>query len=310
KTGEVITAHTMRAGSGETSRLELAAERDAATERLTQVRVTAGELREAREGATESVEDARRLAKDALRTLREHDAALASHAEQVNRVTVQHEAAIAECDRLESGLAQAQAAVADAEAAAARAQGELEESESQPRPVLDASARDGLLEALEAAREGEVRARLEIGTLRERVRAAQARVASLERQRAQERDAAAEAARRAVIRRAQREAASAVAEEVPRVLDSIDRSVTEARVALASAESERSAHNEELTALRAQEGSLRERLAGLTESVHGLELQIHEKKLHLTSLLDRVASELALDEDILIAEYGPDQPVP
>lgn len=81
-------------------------------------------------------------------------------------------------------------------------------------------------------------------------------------------------------------------------------------MALAAAEAERSAQNEELTALRAQEIALRERLAGLTESVHGLELQIHEKKLHLSSLLERVASELALDEDILIAEYGPDNPVP
>ena len=310
RTGEVITAHTMRAGTGEASRLELAAERDAASERLAEVRETVAELREAREGSTEAVEDARRRAKDALRALREHDAALATHAEQVNRVTVRHEAAVAECERLEAGLAQVQGTVADAEASAERAKAELEASESEPRPVLDASARDGLLEALESAREGEVRARLEIETLRERVRAAQARVVSLERQREQERDAAAEAARRAVIRRAQREAASAVADEVPRVLDSIDRSVTEARVALAAAEAERSAHNEELTGLRAQEGSLRERLAGLTESVHGLELQIHEKKLHLTSLLERVASELALDEDILIAEYGPDQPVP
>ena len=58
--------------------------------------------------------------------------------------------------------------------------------------MLDATARDGLLEALEAAREVEVRARLEIETLRERVRSAQTRVASLERQREQERDAAAE----------------------------------------------------------------------------------------------------------------------
>ncbi|MGF2948171.1 chromosome segregation protein SMC [Microbacterium alcoholitolerans] len=310
KDGEVITAHTLRAGSGETSRLELAAERDAATERLTEVRVIVDSLREARTDATDRVEDARRRSKDALRALREHDAALATHAEQVNRVTVQHEAATAECERLESGLAQAQAAVSDAEKAAASAKEEFESSEAEPRPVLDASARDGLLEALESAREGEVRARLEIETLRERVRAAQARVVGLERQREQERDAAAEAARRAVIRRAQRAAASAVAEELPRVLDSLDRSVTESRVALTAAEAERSAHNEELTVLRAQEGSLRERLAGLTESVHGLELQIHEKKLHLTSLLDRVASELALDEDILVAEYGPDQPVP
>ena len=176
--------------------------------------------------------------------------------------------------------------------------------------MLDASARDGLLEALETAREGEVRARLEIETLRERIRAAQARVVALERQRENQREAAAEAARRAVIRRGQREAASAVAAELPRILDSIDRSVAEARLKLVEAESARSAQNEELTALRAQETALRERLARLTESVHGIELQIHEKKLHLTSLLERVSSELALDEDILVAEYGPDQPVP
>ena len=309
-TGEVITAHSVRAGSGETSRLELAAERDAATERLSEVRVIVDALREARTETTERVEDARRRSKDTLRALREHDAALATHTEQVNRVTVQHEAAVAECDRLEAGLVQAQAAVADAEAAATRSKQEFDDAEAAPRPVLDASARDGLLEALEAAREGEVRARLEIETLRERVRAAQTRVGSLERQREQERTAAEEAARRAVIRRAQRQAAAAVAEEVPRVLDSLDRSVTEARVALAAAEAERSAHSEELSGFRTQETSLRERLAGLTESVHGLELQIHEKKLHLTSLLERVASELALDEDILVAEYGPDQLVP
>ena len=309
--GDVITAQTLRTGSGgERSRLELAAERDAAAERLAEIQVVVDSLREAREEANETVETTRRQAKDALRALREHDAALATHAEQVNRVTVRHESAVAECERLEAGLAQAQAAVADAESKAQNAKAALDDAIAAPRPVLDASARDGLLEALELAREGEVRARLEIETLRERVRAAQARVAGLERQREQERDAAAEAARRAVIRRAQREAASGVAAELPRILDSLDRSVTEARLALAEAEAARSAQNEELVALRAQETSLRERLAGLTESVHGLELQIHEKKLHLNSLLERVSSELALDEDILIAEYGPDQLVP
>ncbi len=309
--GDVVTAQTLRTGSGgERSRLELAAERDAANERLAEVQVIVDSLREAREDANEAVETSRRQAKDALRALREHDAALATHAEQVNRITVTHESAVAECERLEAGLAQAQSAVHDAEAKAEAAKAELDAAIAAPRPVLDASARDGLLEALEMAREGEVRARLEIETLRERVRAAQARVAGLERQREQERDAAAEAARRAVIRRAQRGAASGVVQELPRILDSIDRSVTEARVALAEAEATRSAQNQELTALRVQETSLRERLVGLTESVHGLELQIHEKKLHLNSLLERVASELALDEDILIAEYGPDQLVP
>ncbi|GAB6858153.1 chromosome segregation protein SMC [Microbacterium xylanilyticum] len=311
RAGEVLTAHTLHTGSGgERSRLELIAERDAAVDRLSEVRVVVDSLREAREDATEALETVRRASRDALRTLREHDAALAAHTEQVNRVTVQHESAVAECERLESGLAQAQSAVADAETNADAAKQALAEAEAAPRPVLDASARDGLLEALEAAREAEVEARLGVETMRERVRAAQARVASLERQREREKEAAAEAARRAVIRRAQRETASGVAAELPRILDSLDRSVAEARLALAAAESARSAQNEELSALRRQDASIRERLAGLTESVHGLELQIHEKKLHLTSLLERVQSELALDEDILIAEYGPDQLVP
>ncbi|WP_460802214.1 chromosome segregation protein SMC [Microbacterium sp. GXF6406] len=309
--GEVITAQTVRTASGsDRSRLELTAERDAAQERLAEVRLTVDELREARTAASEKVDDTRRRAQEALRALREHDAALATHAEHVNKVTVRHESAVAECERLEAGLTQAQAAVSEAEKSAQAAQQELAAAEAQPRPVLDASAREGLLEALETAREGEVRARLEIETLRERIRAAQTRVVALERQREQEREAAAEAARRAVIRRGQREAASAVAAELPRILDSIDRSVAEARLKLGEAESARSAQNEELTALRAQETALRERLARLTESVHGIELQIHEKKLHLTSLLERVSSELALDEDILVAEYGPDQPVP
>jgi chromosome segregation protein len=309
--GDVITAQTLRTGSGgERSRLELAAERDAAAERLAEIQIVVDSLREAREDASEAVETTRRQTKEALRALREHDAALATHAEQVNRITVRHESAVAECERLEIGLAQAQSAVSDAEAKAQAAQAALDDAIASPRPVLDASARDGLLEALEVAREGEVRARMEIETLRERVRAAQARVTSLERQREHERDAAAEAARRAVIRRGQRETASAVADELPRILDSLDRSVTQARVALGEAEAARSAQNEELVELRAREASLRERLAGLTESVHGLELQIHEKKLHLNSLLERVSSELALDEDILVAEYGPEQLVP
>lgn len=311
KTGELVTAHTVRAGSGQgRSRLELAAERDAAAERLTEITVVADSLREALADTVRELESARQRTKTSLETLRAHDAALAAHAEQVNRATVRHEAAIAECDRLAAGLAQAQAAVEDAAGSARVADDQLTVALEAPRPILDASARDGLLAALEASRESEMRTRLDVETLRERVRAGEARVVQLERQREREREAAAEAARRAVIRRVQREIAADVTAKLPPLLDSVDRSVTQARVELATAESARTALTQELAGLRAQESEVRERLAGLTESVHGLELQIHEKRLHVTSLLERVASELGLDEDILVSEYGPDQPVP
>ncbi|GAA5027834.1 chromosome segregation protein SMC [Microbacterium fluvii] len=310
RAGEVVTAFTVHAGSGSgRSRLELAAERDAAAVRRTEMTVVADSLREALGDRTAHLDEARQRSKTALQTLRAHDAALAAHTEQVNRASVRHEASVAECERLEAGLAQAQAAVADADGAARVAQARLAEALEAPRPILDASAREGLLVALEATREHEMTARLEVETLRERVRAGESRVVQLERQRERERDAAAEAARRAVVRRAQREVAASVSAQLPAVLDSVDRSVSAARVALATAEAARSAVSAELTELRAQDGVVRERLASLTESVHGLELQIHEKRLHVTGLLERVASELALDEDILISEYGPDQPI-
>ncbi|MGB4778104.1 AAA family ATPase, partial [Microbacterium sp.] len=113
-----------------------------------------------------------------------------------------------------------------------------------------------------------------------------------------------------VIRRAQRERAAEVAESLPPVLDSVDRSVTQARVELQLAERARTALTSELAALRAEEIGVRERLSSVTESVHGLELQMHEKRLHVSSLLERVASELSLNENILVVEYGPDQPIP
>ncbi len=310
RTGEVYTQHSLRAGTGASrSRLELAAERDAAAERRAEMIVVADSLREALADSTRTLTEARQRTASSLATLRAHDAALAAHAEHVNRATVRHEAAVAECERLAAGLAQVAAAVTDAEIAARSAEDRLTAAREAPRPILDASSRDELLGALESARDAEMQARLEVETLKERVRAGEGRVQQLERQRERERAAAAEAARRAVLRRAQRDVAASVAAQLPAVLDSVDRSVSQARVELAAAESARTAVTAELAELRRQETGLRDRLAGLTESVHGLELQIHEKRMHVTSLRERVASELGLEEDILISEYGPDQPV-
>ncbi len=309
--GEVATARTLRAGSGSgRSRLELAAERDAAAERLSEIVVVADSLDEALGDASRALTEAQQRTKDALATLRAHDAARAARAEKRNRVTVRHEAAVAECDRLTAGLAPAQAAVGEAEEAARLAEAALARALEQPRPVLDASAREGLAAEVDAAREAELRARLDVETRRERVRAGEARIVQLEQQRERERRAAEEAARRAVIRRAQREIAAEVVGALPALLDSVDRSVSRARVELAAAESARSAVTAELGRARTDETGVRERLARLTESVHGLELQMHEKRLHVSGLLERVQSELGFDEDILVSEYGPDQMIP
>jgi chromosome segregation protein len=311
RTGEVVTARTLRTGSGAgRSRLELSAERDAATERLVEIRVVADSLREALAGEAAGLDAARGRVRTSLQTLRAHDAALAAHTEQVNRATVHHEAAAAECERLASSLTQAETAVADADAKARRADAELQSALEAPRPILDASSRAGALAALEGARDAEMRARLEVETLRERVRAGEAQVVAMQRRREAERAAAEESARRAVLRRMQRETASGVLAQLPAVLASVERSVADARLALAAAEQARAAQSAELVELRGEESSVRERLAAITEGVHSLELQMHEKRLHVQSLLERAMSELSLEENILLSEYGPDQPIP
>ncbi|MCU1577191.1 MAG: smc [Leifsonia sp.] len=311
KAGEVLTEYVLRGGSGaKQSRIELIAERDTASDRLGEVSSLIDRARFALAEQRGVLHVAKEQSATALAALREFDSQLAAQTEQLNRLKVQLEASQAEFDRLSAALALASESVADAEAAFERAKAELEIATSRPRPILDVSARDALAIELDSAREAEVEARLVVETAKERVRAEQARSEGLARQMEADRAAAAEAARRAVIRAHQVDAATAVLEVLPAVLDSVDRSVAEARVELAAAEAARASQNEELTTLRREENGLRERLQAITENMHGLELQIYEKKLHLSGLLERAGSELGLVEDVLVAEYGPQVAIP
>ena len=309
--GDVLTRSVLRGGSGAgRSRLELAAERDSASESLTEVSTGIERARGALDETRVALTAAKLAATEALATVRDQDAERAAHSEQVSRARAQAEAAEAEAARLGQGVDSAQESVREAESGVERVQVEHEEFAGRARPMLDASARDGLLADLEAARAAELERRIELETARERVRAAVDAAEHLDKRRIAEKAAADEAARRTVLRQRQVLRATAVAAALPSVQASIDRSVVEARVALAQRESERSAQNEELIDLRRTEGSLRERLAAITEGVHGLELLIYEKKLHVSQLLERAGDELGLVEDVLVAEYGPSVPVP
>ncbi|MEL0626410.1 chromosome segregation protein SMC [Salinibacterium amurskyense] len=309
--GDVLTQFVLRGGSGaKRSRLELVAERDAAADKLgvvtTQIERTSFELDEKRRELTSAKADA----EAALVALREYDAQLAAQSELLGRHRIQAEAAQAECDRLARAVDVAEEAVADATTEVARAQTAADKYQAAPRPMLDVSEREPMLAEVDAARAREVELRIQMETIRERVRAERARAEQLAAQLVREREAAEEQARLAVIRQRQMASATKVVEMLPAVLDSVDRSLSEARVSLASKEAERSAQNEELSALRREESALRERLSAVSESVHGLEMQIYEKKLHLSSLLERSGEELGLVEDVLVAEYGPEVPVP
>jgi chromosome segregation protein len=309
--GDVLTAHSLRGGSGAApSTLELVTERDAAAHRH-------GEVTSLVERVAADLGEHRTLfatvrdqARSAAAALREHRSRETARADRRNRLTVQVDAATAEFDRLSAAAALASAGVADAESAAATTAAAVDTARSQPRPILDVSARDSFFTELENARETEIEARLQVDTAKERLRVGQARVLSLTRQLEADRAEADAAARRAVLRRRQVAAASAVADALPAVLASVDTAVADARQRLAQAEAERASQNTELSGLRRAESDLRARLQVITENVHGLELASYEKRLQVSALLERAASELGLIEDVLVGEYGPDQPVP
>ncbi|WBU39190.1 chromosome segregation protein SMC [Homoserinibacter sp. YIM 151385] len=310
RAGDILTEHVLRGGTGGRSRLELAAERDAAEEQLVAVTTTIERSSFALAEARDGLQQAKSTAQAAAAALREHDQSLAARSEALARARAQVEAVEAESERLTQAVDTLAEAARTAEQAVDQAVIRRDEHAATPRPILDVSARDGLLAELEAARAAEVEQRVGLETARERVRAQRTAAESLRQQLEAERKAAEEAARLAVLRQHQVAAASEVLDALPPVLASIDRSTQEARVELARAEADRAKQNEELSGLRAQEAGLRERLQGLNESVHGLEMQAYEKRLHLSSLLERAAGELGLVEDVLVAEYGPHVPVP
>ena len=311
RAGEVLTDYVLRGGSGaERSRLELVAERDAAADRLTgvatEIERLAPELAELRDRFAAT----RTRAKEAAAAARDEEARVTSHGQQLGRLRARVEAAEAEVDRLSDALDASVEAVDAASRAVDAASAAHDEHAARPRPLLDASARDGLLAEVESARAVETERRIALETVRERVRAEMARAEALQRQLDEQRAAAELQARRTVVRQRQTAATSSVLEALPPTLDAVARSVAEARAVLAEAEAARAEQNTELQALRRAERELRDRLATVTESVHGLEMEIYEKKLHLSGLLERAGSELGLVEDVLVAEYGPHVPVP
>jgi chromosome segregation protein len=309
--GDVLTEYAMRGGTGaKRSRLELVAERDTAAEKLGVVSTSIERAKFALAEKRGALETAQTDAAAALASLREFDAALAARSERLGRLRIQLEAAQAEWERLSAAVKFSAETARTAEEDVGRARAERDEYASTPRPMLDVSARDGMLLELEAVRAAELELRIQLETVRERVRAEDARAESLARQLVAERAAAEEQARRTVLRQRQVQSATAVVTALPAVLDAVDRSVAEARLALASREAERSHQNEELSELRRTESSLRERLTSISDDVHGIEMQLYEKKLQLSTLLERAGEELGLVEDVLVAEYGPQLPVP
>jgi chromosome segregation protein len=82
------------------------------------------------------------------------------------------------------------------------------------------------------------------------------------------------------------------------------------KVKLGELENARSGQFAELVKLRGDTTDVQNRLSALTQTVHDIELVNYEKKLNLANLVTRAYDELGLEQNVLLAEYGPNQQIP
>jgi len=311
KEGDLLTESIIRGGSGqEPSKVELVAERDTAESRLNAVNTEIESIRVNLSAARTEETTAKEQAARALAELKKHDNELASNAEKLGRLRVQVEALDAERARLSRVADTAKEGIVAAEQTVSAAQSALDTFASKERPNLDLSSREELVLALDVTRQRELDVRVELGAATERLRVETDRALQLRSQIGEALDAIEKSKAAAQLQARQLRSAQSTLEVLPLVLTAIESSSQQAKLILHDLESKRRNQNEELVRLRGETSTIQNRLSGLTQTVHDIELANHEKRLNLANLVAKAHDELGLDQQILVTEYGPDQPIP
>ncbi|MET3811897.1 chromosome segregation protein SMC [Arthrobacter sp. UYEF3] len=312
RAGDVFTALTVSGGSATApSLLEVQAAVDDAAARLAGVAADLERNRFALSAAQSRRTAAQDRADAALEKLHDSDARLAAVAERLGHLNSVLRSAIGESERLAASLAKAAANIQTEQEALEAVAARLASAQEIPAEEEPSSEhRDALALAASAARAAEMEARLSLRSAEEQLTAIGNQATSLERAAATERRAREEAAERARRRRLQAGRAAAVSAAVERVIGFIDVSVQLARRENDRAEERREQMERELAGARTRNDALARELAELTDSVHRDELVRSQQRLRIEALELRSVEELGLTACQLVADFGPDSPVP
>jgi len=309
--GDILGSAWASAGDASASRIQMQAAYDAAQTALTtlttDVERTKFDIAAAETKRSEAATEVDRT----LGRLHESDAKMSAISEQLGEYASAIRNAQAEAQRLAQSMADAVAA-RDADAhSVSSMQDQLRQAQAQPEErVPDESDRLALAESLEQARTAEVDARLAVRTTEERMRAAASQADGFERA-ARESRAAID---RAVRRKEQREREMAVAHAVLTAADVLltyeDAALSQAEVERDEAEALRRARDGEAAEIRSQLRELTAQFERLTDSVHKDDLARAEQRMRIEALQEKVLEDFGIDEQMLVAEYGPQALVP
>ncbi|MFJ3960321.1 AAA family ATPase [Streptomyces sp. NPDC090036] len=310
--GDVLGAHLAHGGSaGAPSLIEVQAAVDEAAAELTLLGVRCEELGGAQAAARARRQDAAALVDELADRRRAAEQARAGVAQQLGRLAGQAKGAAGEAERSAAAAAKAQDALEQALAEVEECAERLATAEEMPvDEEPDGSRRDRLAADGANARQTEMEARLQLRTHEERVRALAGRADSLDRGARAEREARARAERRRARLRHEAEVAGAVADGSRQLLAHVEVSLRRADEERERAERAKGLAERRLGEARNRGRELKGELDKLTDSVHRGEVLGAEQRLRIEALESRALEEFGTAAVALVAEYGPDQPVP
>ena len=314
--GDLLGAYWAQGGGARPQSLfEMRAAADEAAAGLAKAELRCDEAARQLAVAAEAEEDARQAVARTQARRHEVDAAAAEVSGRLGRLAGAARAAREEAARLDGAITSARQAAEKDLARLEQLRAELAEAEEldaddEPDEPQHQTAREDLAEFCTAARNAEMEARLEVRTAEERLRAIGGRAESLAAAAAAERATRQRAAERRQRRATQAAVARAVALGARYAVEAAEQSVNQALARRTEAEAANSGGAAELKAVRARVRDLAADLDTVVNTAHGTEIARAEHRLRLQQLAEHALEEFGVEADALVAEYGPEVPVP
>ncbi len=310
--GDLVGQGWVDGGSGrKPSILEITSEIDKARAELAVAERRSAELTAALAGAAAERATRQDAAEHALAALNESDAAISAIYETLGRLgqdlrTAEEEwrRKTAQRTELEVGRQQTVTELGELET-------RLHNAQQTPTAGAEEPAdRARFISAADAARTAEVEARLTVRTAEERANAVRGQADSLHRAAAAEREARLRAARARAARERAAAVAAAVADSGRHVAARLSLVVDAASYRKDQLAAERRHRGGALAAAREQCEALNARIAALTDALHRDEVAKAQAALRVEQLEQQVLEQFGMATTDLVAEYGPDVPLP
>ena len=315
RAGDRISAASVEGGvSARPSTLEVQSAIDTATEDLARARRDAERLDNELADALTAEREAAEAAEGALAALGESDANVGAAYELLGRLGTEIRNAEQEAERLvrqrekaEEGRAENLAALTEVDE---RLRLAADETRLQHDDDADRALREAAAAEVASARSVEVETRLALRTAEERLGSVRGKAEGLRRSAATERSNRERQRRQDAQRRYAAGIAETVAQAAVRLAEEVALAVADAERGRDELEAARSARTAETDELRARVDAATSTLNSLRDAVHRDEVAKAQAALRIEQLEEQVLEQFAVAPDDLVAEYGPDVPMP